>query len=94
MREPRYTFCFFEILWAKVSVEPGHLHSEDPNREGRCLMKAPLLLSAHLPDMVPALLSIINNTEVIQINQDSAGVQARKLVVDRALPLSIVAFGS
>jgi hypothetical protein len=57
-------------------------------------MKAPLLLSAHLPDMVPALLSIINNTEVIQINQDSAGVQARKLVVDRALPLSIVAFGS
>lgn len=45
-------------------------------------MKSPLLLSAHLPDLVPALLEIINNTEIIAINQDIAGVQARKLAID------------
>ena len=33
------------------------------------LMKAPLLLSAHLPDLVPAVLEIVNNTEMIAINQ-------------------------
>ena len=38
-------------------------------------MKSPLLLSAPLPDLVPDLLAIINNTELIAVNQDSAGVQ-------------------
>ena len=37
------------------------------------IMKAPLLLSTHLPDLVPELIDIINNTEVIAINQDSLG---------------------
>lgn len=46
------------------------------------LMKAPLLLSSDLPSLVPEVLTIINNTEVIQINQDSLGVQARKLAID------------
>lgn len=46
------------------------------------LMKAPLLLSARLPDLIPELLAIINNTEVIAINQDRAGVQARKLAIN------------
>ena len=46
------------------------------------LMKAPLLLSAHLPDLVPELLAIANSSDVIAVNQDSAGVQARKLVID------------
>ena len=46
------------------------------------LMKSPLLLSSKLSTLVPELLSIINNTEVIAVNQDEAGVQARKLVVD------------
>jgi len=46
------------------------------------LMKAPLLLSTHLPDLVPELLAIANSSDVIAVNQDSAGVQARKLVID------------
>ena len=50
------------------------------------IMKAPLILSSHLPDLIPDLVRIINNTEVISVNQDSAGVQARKLAVN-AQPL-------
>ena len=46
------------------------------------LMKAPLLLSTHLPDLVPELLAIANSSDVIAVNQDSAGVQARKLAID------------
>ena len=45
-------------------------------------MKAPLLLSSNLPSLVPAVIAIVNNTEVVAINQDVLGVQARKLVVD------------
>ena len=46
------------------------------------LMKAPLLLSADLPSLVPDVLGIVLNREVIALNQDALGVQARKLLVD------------
>lgn len=45
-------------------------------------MKAPLLLSSDLPSLVPEVIAIVNNTEVVAINQDTLGVQARKLAVD------------
>ena len=48
------------------------------------IMKAPLLLSSDLPTLTPAVIAIVNNTEVIAMNQDELGVQARKLVVDGA----------
>ena len=41
------------------------------------IMKAPLLLSSDLPTLVPELIAIVNNTEVIAMNQDDLGVQAR-----------------
>lgn len=67
-------------------------------------MKAPLLLSANLPQLVrsirvallarckrvlaaqnatnPAIIDIVSNPEVVAINQDALGVQARKLGFD------------
>lgn len=46
------------------------------------IMKAPLLLSANLPRLVNEIIAIVNNTEVISVNQDPLGVQARKLLID------------
>jgi hypothetical protein len=46
------------------------------------LMKAPLLLSADLPNLTADVLAIVNATEVIGVNQDALGVQACKLMVD------------
>lgn len=47
-----------------------------------CVMKAPLLLSSNLPKLDPSLIALANNTELIAVNQDALGVQARKLAVD------------
>ena len=53
------------------------------------IAKAPLLLSTNLTALAndhPTLMPLLANSELIAINQDSAGVQARKLSVDgRAL---------
>ena len=49
------------------------------------IAKAPLLLSAPLPQFArdfPSLLQLLLNEEVVAINQDAHGVQARKLMVD------------
>ena len=46
------------------------------------IMKAPLLLSSNLPHLVPEVIAIVNNTDIIAVNQDPLGVQARKLYVD------------
>merc|ERR1719272_1103457 len=49
------------------------------------IAKAPLLLSTNitaLGEEFPSLLALLLNTEVIAINQDSDGIQARKLMVD------------
>eukprot|EP00937_MAST-01D_sp_MAST-1D-sp2_P001136 g1136.t1 len=48
------------------------------------VMKAPLLLSSDLPKLDASLIALANNTELIAVNQDPLGVQARKLVVDGA----------
>ena len=48
------------------------------------VMKAPLLLSADLPNLPASIQSIILSPEVIAINQDALGVQARKLLLDGA----------
>jgi len=58
--------------------------------ENRCwfglwaIMKAPLLLSADLPNLPAALQAIILSPEVVAVNQDALGVQARKLVLGGA----------
>ena len=49
-----------------------------------CLMKAPLLLSADLPALPAPIQGVILSPELIAINQDPLGVQARKLVLDNA----------
>ena len=41
-------------------------------------MKSPLLLSSDLPSLVPALIQMVNNTEVIAVNQDALGVQVMR----------------
>ena len=49
------------------------------------IAKSPLLLSTNLTALAetsPALLALLKNDEVIAVNQDELGVQARKLVVD------------
>lgn len=49
------------------------------------IIKAPLLLSATVAVMSsPSVLPIINNSEVIAVNQDPLGVQARKLMLGGA----------
>ena len=46
------------------------------------LMKAPLLLSADLPHLPADIQQIILSPELIAINQDALGTQARKLLLD------------
>ena len=48
------------------------------------IMKAPLLLSADLPNLPASLQAIIQSPEIISVNQDALGVQARKLLLDGA----------
>jgi hypothetical protein len=43
------------------------------------IMKSPLLLSADLTALEASVIDIVNNSAVIAINQDTLGVQARKL---------------
>lgn len=46
------------------------------------IMKAPLLLSADLPNLHPDLIGMAGNAEVIAVNQDSLGIAARKIQID------------
>ena len=48
------------------------------------LMKSPLILGTNLSRLSPSQLAIISNRAVIAVNQDSAGVQGRKLAVNGA----------
>lgn len=51
------------------------------------IMKAPLLLSADLPELHSSVFNLMANPEVIAVNQDPLGIQARKIQVDgRPLP--------
>lgn len=51
------------------------------------IMKAPLLLSSKLPSLHADVLAVANNTEIIAVNQDPLGVQARKLsIAGKPLP--------
>ncbi|XP_057835931.2 alpha-galactosidase isoform X1 [Cryptomeria japonica] len=43
------------------------------------LMKAPLLLGCDIRSMSPETVEIITNEEVIQVNQDSLGIQGKKV---------------
>ena len=45
-----------------------------------CLLAAPLLLGNDLTQMTPATLAILANPEVIAVDQDSLGVQARRVL--------------
>ena len=46
------------------------------------IMKAPLLLSSDLTQLDSSIIDLIGNEEVIAINQDALGVQARKVDID------------
>ena len=58
------------------------------------IMKAPMLLSADLPNLPANIQAIINSPEVIATNQDPLGVQARKLMLDGAVMPWLVGFES
>ncbi|XP_039068431.1 alpha-galactosidase 2-like [Hibiscus syriacus] len=49
------------------------------------LMKAPLLIGCDVRTLSKRTLSILGNKEVIDVNQDSLGVQGRKIRSNRAL---------
>lgn len=59
-----------------------------------CIMKAPLLLSADLPALPAPIQAVLVSPELIAINQDPLGVQARKLVLDGAVMPWLVGFES
>lgn len=56
------------------------------------IMKAPMLLSADLPNLPASIQAIINSPELIATNQDPLGVQARKLMLDGAIMPWLVGF--
>lgn len=78
-------------LWKYSS--PGHVNDMDMLQVGRgmsqeedkshftmwCIMNSPLLLGNDLRDMTQQTLQIITNKEVIALNQDELGYQARRL---------------
>ena len=44
------------------------------------IMKAPLLLSSNLPELnttAPEIIAVVSNPEIVAVNQDTLGVQAR-----------------
>jgi hypothetical protein len=47
-------------------------------------MKSPLILGTPLPKLSPALLAIVSTADVIAVNQDALGVQAKKLLAGGA----------
>eukprot|EP00041_Stephanoeca_diplocostata_P023777 m.591613 g.591613 ORF g.591613 m.591613 type:complete len:604 (+) comp22381_c0_seq4:1780-3591(+) len=65
-----------------IQIRPGDTLGQSRTYFGLwAIMKSPLLLSCDITTFDAALLGIVNNTDVIAINQDSLGVQARKLSV-------------
>ena len=58
------------------------------------IMKAPMLLSADLPALPAAIQAIIVSPEIIAVNQDAAGVQARKLMLNGTIMPWLVGFES
>lgn len=42
-----------------------------------CILSSPLVLGNNLPTITPSTLSILTNTEVIAVNQDTTGLQGR-----------------
>ena len=58
------------------------------------IMKAPMLLSADLPTLPASIKAIITSLEVTAVNQDAAGVQARKLMIDGKILPWLVGFES
>lgn len=53
------------------------------------IMKAPLLLGTDLMTMAPETLSVLSNAEVLAVNQDSWGIQARRVAVQTPLNTSL-----
>lgn len=80
-----------EPLW--IHAGPGHFNDMDMLQVGRgmseeedrahftmwCMMNSPLLAGNDLRKMSPATLAILTNREVIALNQDPLGYQARRL---------------
>ena len=55
------------------------------------IAKAPLLLSTNLTDLYikePELMALLGNNEVIALNQDEDGIQARKLIINGNLTVA------
>lgn len=63
----------------------GSLKARTPLHSIRCLMKSPLLLGTDMtfhanPHLEKTILGIVGNRRVLSINQDSLGVQARRVM--------------
>ena len=77
-------------VFAVLQCGKGKTTTENQHRSNFitwAIAKAPLLLSTNLTAMAiqyPRLLKLIANPEIVAINQDSEGIQARKLLVSDA----------
>jgi len=73
----------------EVGNSPDFACAQDPSALGRCIahftmwcvMKAPLILGSNLPAIDPPTLAVLTNAEAIAVNQDSWGVQAKRVAV-------------
>ncbi len=83
-------------------ASPGHYNDMDMLEVGRgltavedkshfsmwCILSSPLVLGNNLPTITPATLSILTNSEVIAVNQDTTGLQGR-IVRDNGAGLQV-----
>ena len=46
-----------------------------------CLLSAPLLIGCDLSDLAPFTMSLLTNDEVLAVNQDPLGVQAKQIII-------------
>lgn len=86
---PQYGGWWNDLDMLEIGNAPDFKCDESAAALERCrahftlwtIMKAPLILGNDIPDESTATFAVISNKEAIAINQDSLGVQARRVTV-------------
>lgn len=90
-----------DLDMVEIGNAPDFVCSAGTDAWARCVahltlwavMKAPILLGGDLSLLDTPTLNLLTNTDVLDVNQDSLGVQARRVAVTRPANMSLVANG-
>ncbi|NOY37297.1 MAG: glycoside hydrolase family 27 protein [Chlorobi bacterium] len=68
-----------EKVWGNISTEKMNLTEYRAHFSLWCMVAAPLIAGNNLESMTPEIIEILTNKEVIAVNQDPLGKQARRI---------------